>query len=213
MSSRAVFALAMAGALCLTSCGDAVTSGVPTTIRLGVTMVELPSIGAWHALTADVLDQDGAAMNDVSPAFSSADPAVATVSGEGIVTAVGNGSTTVTASFAGLTGSAEVVVDQVVTALSAAVDTIAFMDPGDSSTVSVAAVDGLGADASGSVLWTSRAPSIASVDAMGTVRAVATGSAFVVAEADGVADSVFVRVAPELTVAPVGATTVEASVD
>lgn len=205
--------LALAASVVVVSCDDGVGPSVPSSIRLNVEAIELSALGSWQALSVDVLDADGTRIRDLDPGFTSSDVAVATVTDEGIVTAVGNGVSTIVVTAGALADTIPVTVEQVVTTLAAGVDTISFMDPGASSPVPTTAFDALGADASARVTWTSRAPGIATVDDSGRVEAVATGSTFVVLEADAVIDSVLVRVAPELTLVAVGAGTVSAVVD
>lgn len=211
--NRPLSALALAASLVLVSCDDGVAPSAPASIEVDAEPIELPAIGAWHALSVRVLDPSGGRLGNVEPSFASSDPSVASVTGEGIITAVGNGQATVTVSVSDLSADVSVIVDQVVTALAADTDTISFMDPGDTASVAVAASDALGANALSGVNWTSRAPGVATVDGVGRVEAVSTGEAFVVAEADGAADSVLVRVAPELTIVEVGATALGGVVD
>lgn len=67
-------------------------------------------MGASDQLTAEVQDSNGVVIPGVTVAWSSADVAIATVDGGGLVTGVNVGSTTVTASAAGLNGQADVYV-------------------------------------------------------------------------------------------------------
>lgn len=103
----------------LSACGggskDSTPPPTPTTIVPSVTNITLDAVGATQSLTATVRDQNGATMAGVSATFSSASPAVATVSG-GTVTAVANGSTTITATAGSATASIPVTVSQVAVA-------------------------------------------------------------------------------------------------
>lgn len=212
--NRSPLPLIAVAALALVSCGDAVgpSDPVPTTIEVGAASVTLEAIGAWALLTAVVRDQDGSAMLGVTPAFSSDDPSVASVTSEGVVTALANGGTTITIAAGAVTASVAVTVDQVATSLDALVDTVSFQDPGETERVVVTASDALGGDAGQLVTWSSRDGTVATVDSTGTVTAVGTGTTLVTAMADAAADSVVVRVAPELTVVPVGLTSVSDTV-
>ncbi|MEM7417009.1 MAG: Ig-like domain-containing protein [Gemmatimonadota bacterium] len=202
--------LALATALTLVSCGDAVApfDPVPTAIEVGAAAVSLDAIGAWASLTVVVRDQEGGAILGAPLTFASDLPAVASVSAEGVVTAVGNGSATVTVTSGTAQGTVVVTVAQVATTLSAQSDTVSFQDPGETETIAVAAADALGADAGSLVSWGSLDPSVAVVDSTGLVTAVETGTTLVVATAGTTADSIVVRVAPELTIVAVGPTTV-----
>ncbi len=63
-------------------------------------------------LRAEVRDQNGKVMAVAGTAWSSSDASVATVDGAGLVTAAGNGTTTITATVGGASGSASVKVMQ-----------------------------------------------------------------------------------------------------
>ena len=72
----------------------------------------LASLGETASLTAEITDQYGVAFPGTA-AWSSSDPGVFTVSASGVVTAVANGSGTLTATFEALSATAQVVVAQV----------------------------------------------------------------------------------------------------
>ena len=77
----------------------------------------LVSIGATVFLAASALDQGGNVIQGKTFNWSSADNGVATVATTGVVTATGNGSTTITASVDGRSGTAGVLVEQAMAAL------------------------------------------------------------------------------------------------
>jgi hypothetical protein len=83
---------------------------IPTTIEITSGDIVLASIGETATITAVVLDRIGNPIPSAVVSFTSANPAVATVSGAGLVTATGDGSTTVTARFGELTASVSVTV-------------------------------------------------------------------------------------------------------
>jgi len=68
-----------------------------TSITLSATSLSFSSLGATEQLTATVKDQNGATMSGASVTWSSSSASVATVSSSGLVTAVANGTTTITA--------------------------------------------------------------------------------------------------------------------
>ncbi len=76
---------------------------VPQTTQLWVR-------GATVQLRAQVRDQRARVMSDVAVSWASNDPSVATVDGSGLVTAVGNGRATITATAGSASGRATVVV-------------------------------------------------------------------------------------------------------
>ncbi|HEX9729768.1 MAG TPA: Ig-like domain repeat protein [Gemmatimonadales bacterium] len=70
----------------------------------------LTAIGDTVALSAEVLDASANALEGRSFIWSSSDEIVATVDAEGVATAVGNGTATITATSGGVSGAAEVTV-------------------------------------------------------------------------------------------------------
>lgn len=85
---------------------------VPTTITLNKTTVSLDALGATDALSATVRDQNGNIMSGASLSWASSNAGVASVSASGVVTAVANGSATVTVSSGSASGQASVTVAQ-----------------------------------------------------------------------------------------------------
>lgn len=106
--------LVATGASVLGSCGGPTPPDPPvaTTITLSPTSVTLDALGATQQLTVTVNDQDGNPMTGQTVTWTSAGASVASVSGTGLVTAVGNGSTSVTATSSSLSASATVNVSQ-----------------------------------------------------------------------------------------------------
>jgi hypothetical protein len=103
----------------IVACGSEPTNPVPvpTSLSLNVSIVGLSALGATTQITATVRDQNDAPMSGVTVGFASANTAVATVNASGLVTAVANGSTSVTASVGSLSSQVPVNVSQVVTQL------------------------------------------------------------------------------------------------
>jgi len=88
---------------------------VPTSVLLSATTVNLTALGATQQLTATVRDQNDQAMSGQTVTWVSDDPAVAQASASGLVTAVGNGQTTVRATSGSLDATANVSVQQMAT--------------------------------------------------------------------------------------------------
>jgi hypothetical protein len=102
------------------ACGNETTTPpapVPTSIEPSTTNVSLNALGASQQVTATVRDQNDQPIAGLALTFVSADPAVASVSGSGLVTAEGNGNTTVTVSHGSVFFPVTVGVSQVVTQL------------------------------------------------------------------------------------------------
>lgn len=82
---------------------------LPDAVSLSPESVEL-STGDTARIDAEVVDGNGFPVADASLTWSSAATSVATVSGSGLISAVGAGSTAVTATTEGVSGTAEVTV-------------------------------------------------------------------------------------------------------
>lgn len=121
--------------------------------------------------------------------FSSSNEAVATVSADGTVKAVGEGSAVVTAKAGDLTASCSVAVKGTEQTDMPATNTLFLqssggltgqfsMDPGETASVKVVG-------SSAPVTWSSSDSQIATVDASGIVTGVSSGSAIITAVVDG----------------------------
>lgn len=149
----------------------------PTTISVSSSSVSLTSIGQSAQLDATVRDQNGGAMPGESVTWSSGNTGVATVSASGLVTAVGNGSTQLSATSGTLNTSATVTVEQVAAAVETSTDTLRLTGPADQASMSATLVDGLGSEIPGSTIsWSIDDPDIATIDSDGFVTAVASGT-------------------------------------
>ena len=160
------------------------------------------SLGETATFTATVRDQNGAAFPGTVTWASDA-PDVFTVNAAGLVTAAGNGTGTLRASFQQLSATAQVTVRQVVAtvAVSPAADTLVAI--GDTATFTAAAMDANDfpvADAT--VTWESDAPEIATVNADGLVTATGDGEARITGTAGSASGSAAV-VAATVTRFPV----------
>lgn len=90
---------AVLGIFLLSACGGSEPTAppTPTTLTLSAVSLSFDSLGASQQLTATVRDQSGAMMSGVTVAWTSSNTGVVTVSPSGLVTAVGNGAATVSA--------------------------------------------------------------------------------------------------------------------
>ena len=181
---------ALAGVALVWACGgDSPTApptpepARPTTVTVSPATAELTALGATVQLIAEVRDQDARVIAGVTVTWSSGDPSVATTDESGLVTGVGEGEATITASTRSVSGSAVVMVTQPVASVevSPSADTI-----GLGSTLELTAK---GFDENGDVVegaefsWESSDAAIATVDASGFVRGVALGMATITASA------------------------------
>ena len=111
-----VVAATLSAALWAYACGDGATEPPPrdpprpTVISVLPQHARLAVQGATVQLSARVRDQWAQVMADVAVAWSSSDELVASVDGSGLVTAVANGTATITAAAGSASGRATVVV-------------------------------------------------------------------------------------------------------
>jgi Leishmanolysin/Bacterial Ig-like domain (group 2) len=90
---------------------------IPSGISLSVASVSLTAVGQTQQLVPSVTDQDGQPLDGADVSWTSGSGLVATVSSSGLVTAVGSGTTQVTATAGSATAIAQVTVTQVPTQL------------------------------------------------------------------------------------------------
>ena len=218
--ARAVTVAAIATAAALTlSCGDSSTEPPPqppapvaTSLTVTPASAELAALGETVQFAAEVRDQNGQAMAGAPVTWSSSDAAVATVGAAGLVTAVSNGSATVTAMSGEAAGAAEITVEQAVAGVEVSPSGATLVSLGDTVRLVAGAADANGhpvADAEFD--WTTSDASVATVGAAGLVTAVSNGSATVTAtsgEAAGTAEITVEQAVAEVEVSPSGATLV-----
>jgi trimeric autotransporter adhesin len=165
--------------------------------------------GQTQQLAATVTDANGSAANR-PVSWASSDNAVATVDQAGLVTAVAQGSATITATSGGVSGSAGITVG----AVPAASVTV---NPGTLSltVAQTGTLDAVVKDASGNVLtgrsvtWSSSSPLVASVSQSGVVTALIPGTATITAASGSASGTAAVTVnaippgpAASITVSP-----------
>ena len=115
--------------------------------------------------------------------WNTSNSSVATVNNEGLVTAINKGSANITASVDGCTATCPVSVLASVTGISLN-KTSATLNKGESLQLSYS-VTPTGATLQGQVSWVSSAPSVASVDNQGNVKAVGAGTADITVTLEG----------------------------
>ena len=169
---------------------------------------ELTSLGATRQLTAEVRAQNGQPMAGAAVSWSSSNAAVATVDAQGLVTAAGNGTATITATAGSASGSATVAVRQEVStvAVSPAADTLVA---GDTLRLAAVARDANGHAVTGvnEFSWASSDTAVAVVDEAGLATGVGTGEVEITATSSGVTGRA------ELVVVPPAPTTVTVTPD
>ena len=184
------------------ACGDAAMepSAPPpeplraTTVAVTPATAELMALGATVRFSAEVRDQNGQVMAGAAVTWSSADGSVATVDASGLATAVGNGTATITAAAGSASGTAVAVVMQSADSVTVSPATDAIVI-GDTLRLAAEAFDANGHAVAGAEFsWESSAASVATVDAVGLVTAVAGGAATITAMAGEVSGTTEIMV-------------------
>ena len=159
---------------------------IPATITVSPAAPALSSLGETLQLTATVLDQNGQSIAGATVSWSSDDVAVATIDAGGVVTAVQNGSATVTATSGSATGSATVTVAQRPAQIDVSPDATTFESIGDTVRLAAEALDANGNPvADVGFAWSSADDGVATVDNTGLVTAAGDGTANITAAAGG----------------------------
>ena len=179
---------------------------VATTVDLSSSALSFTSLGASEQVTATVKDQNAVLMSEATVTWTSADEAVATVSSTGLVTSVGNGSATITATSGSASESASVTVEQVAASIVLSTSAVVLAGPGDTATVTATVMDAAGSEiASPSLEWSSDDEGIATVSSSGVVTAVSSGSTTMAVEV--VSGALTVTETLSITVHPILAVT------
>ncbi|MEZ4455196.1 MAG: Ig-like domain-containing protein [Gemmatimonadales bacterium] len=172
-----------------------VTPAQKTLVFLGETVV----------LTATATDAQGHPV-PYSTQWQTANPTIVTVDQNGLVTAVGNGQTTVHATVgpASFTNTATITVQQAPAAVTVTPGAKAFSAPGQTQQLSAAVQDGLGTPIPAApVAWSSSNLGVATVSAAGLVTAQSPGAATVTASAGPASGTAAITVAqPSIELTP-----------
>ena len=169
----------------------------PTSISINQSGGQLDAIGATVQLSAEVRDQNGEMMPSAAVSWSSSTPDVATVTPSGLVTAVSEGTTTITAE----TGSASSTHTLSVQVMPASVHVAPQSDTlhvGESSAFAAEVRDANGHVISGAgVSWTTSHPDVATVGSSdGVVVGAGQGEATITASSGGASGEATIVVLP-----------------
>ena len=186
----------------ITAISGSASASVPVTVTQSVTRIvitpqsaTLSAVGETVKLSSTVRDRNGNLIPDAMVAWSSSDPAVASVDGQGLVTSAGSGTALITATSGSASESVPVAVMQsairiVINPHSAQLGAI-----GESVSFTAAVHDKNGNPISGArVTWSSSNPAVASVNEDGKVTAINHGSVEITATSGDLTASVPVRV-------------------
>ena len=152
-------------------------------------------VGESQQFTTSVRDGQGNTLNGRTVSWQTSAAAIATVSASGLATAIAEGSATITATAEGVSGTANVTIENTPVATVTIEPAEATVTVG--GTVQLAAVlrDASGKKLEGrAVTWTTGSAAIASVSTTGLVTGVAPGSTSITAASEGRTDSAAVSV-------------------
>lgn len=181
-----------AATIAATSDGIAGTTAV-TVVPVAIASIAITApklallVGDASQYSAQPKDAQGNPLAGRTVLWTSSQPAVATISATGLVTAVGPGTTTIAATNETISANVTVTVALVpVAAVALTAPTIAF-NPGDASQYSAQPKDGQGNPLGGrTITWASSQPAVATVSGTGLVTAVATGTSSITAISEGI---------------------------
>jgi uncharacterized protein YjdB len=192
---------------------------VVTTVTISPASASV-AVGATSALQATVKDQNGNAMTGQTVTWSTNNAAAATVNSSGVVTGVGAGSATITATSSGVSGTSAITVTAgpppapVVTTVTVAPASTSIV-AGATTTLQATVKDQNGNVMTGqTVTWSTNNAPAATVNSNGVVTGVAAGSATITATCSGKTGTSSITVTPvppvvtTVTVAPMSASIV-----
>ncbi len=171
------------------------------------------AVGQSTKAVATLRSASGEVLEEAPVTWKSRDPSIATVTSDGMITAVHSGSASITAASGTATASVTVVVNGVTTAAVTSV-TVALspaqVATGKTSQATVTIRNASGAIVTGrTVTWTTTQNSVATVSSSGLVTGVSAGEAGIKATVEGVTGKAWLRVVTG-TAGPVSKVTVTA---
>ncbi|MEO7362335.1 MAG: Ig-like domain-containing protein, partial [Gemmatimonadaceae bacterium] len=202
ITSYGTLLLWLASAAILHGCGgdDTTPSGPPTVAAVSVVVPSATIIaGNTQRLTAIVTAAGGAVLTDRAVTWTSTNLNVATVSTDGILTAVTAGSTLVSAASGGQSGSATITVVPIPVATVTLSSSAANVLVGTTLTLVATLQDAAGATLTGrTIAWTTSNSAVATVDVNGVIAGVAAGDANITATSESKSATATIVVSPPL---------------
>src|SRR3990172_3904414 len=166
-------------------------------------------VGQTVQLTVRYYDAQSTQLTGHTIAFATMNPAVASVTQQGLVTAVGAGNTSITATVGGVEGSLPITVIEVPVAYIVITPSSPTIRQGETIALIAQPNDGAGNPLTArAVSWSSADPARATVSGAGVVTGIAPGYVYVRASTQERTDSVNLRVrslvTPAITAGPTG---------
>ena len=163
---------------------------VATRISITPSSVEMNAIGETVRLTAKVFDQNSNVMSGAPVTWQNSDTDVATVNAQGLVTAVGNGRSTVTTRSGNASAMAAVTVMQSARRITIEPTTATLFSLGQTVLLTATVLDGNDQPVTdASITWQSENPEVATVSDAGLVTAVLSGTTTITARSGDLSDS------------------------
>lgn len=187
--TRTTRLLALAAALVAAACKDS-NSG-PATRRVAAVAVipgnRTMQVGETFTYQGRVLDDEGDILGDRPVSWTSSNAAVATVSANGIVTAIAAGNATISASAENKIGTSQLTVTEGAVASIEVTPAFPMMIVGQTEQLAAVARDAAGRPVtSAPIVWSTDDSTIATVDQAGRVTAKTKGSAVISAKAGAI---------------------------
>ena len=176
---------------------------VATSITVTPSSHTLATIGATIQLTATVRDQNNNPMTGQTVNWTSANTAVATVSGTGMVKAVSNGTSQITARSGNASGTASITVAEPVPTRIAVTPSSHTLEAIEAKVQLTATVRDQGNNlmADAAITWSSDDEAVATVDDAGLVTAVGNGTAQITARSGDALGTTAITVSQPVAVA------------
>ncbi|MCU0633887.1 MAG: Ig-like domain-containing protein, partial [Gemmatimonadaceae bacterium] len=168
-------------------------------------------LGSTATIQARTFDAEGELLTGRAIAWTSSNPQIATVTSEGVVTAIAAGAATITATSEGRTGQAAVTVTLAPVASVSIAPTVDTLPLGGTRTFAATLRDASGVTLTGrTVSWRSSVDTIATVSSTGIVNALSPGTVTITAASEGRSAAatlvVLSRLASSVTLTPATST-------
>ena len=173
---------------------------VPASVVVSPPSVSLADSGDTIQLTAVVTDADSNQLEGMTVSWSVEDNSVAKVSANGLVTAVGHGTTALTVTVGPVSAIVAMAVGQSTSGILIDPSSMTFRELGDTATFSATVLDENGDTVHAAVVaWSSADSSVASVTTNGLVTAIGDGATDITARYDSLSASASVQVDTSMT--------------